>query len=167
MPCLARLGCWLGVFGVPVKTSGRVFSNPEKIVDPSRLLDIVEKKMRETVDFGEDRMKTMIETRGTGETWSRPSKSGRTGSYPGRVDTGKMIGGVKAEVERNRNSIVGQYGWIDENPEWHAHQEWGFKHAITGKFIRGMRSLRDSANEADEVFDTKMREAVQEYLRGR
>lgn len=104
--------------------------------------------MERSLEKGEEAMKEAIATRGTGKTWSHPwGRNGRTGSYPGRVDTGAMQGDVRGVVtEVSEKRVEGNLGWDDNSPMYYALQDQGFTHVITGEDIEGMRALRDAAD---------------------
>lgn len=158
---------------MPIKLRGRLFTNPGDIVDPDRLTDNVGEAMSDVVTHGAERMKEMIETRGTGKKWVADwsnwphGKSGRDGSYPGRVASGQMRDDVKDNVEVGARKVSGAFGWVDGTETYYLAQELGFHHAITGSHVDGMHALRDAAEEADEMFYDEIGNAVKRYMAGK
>ena len=81
----------------------------------ARLMDRVEDVMETALEKGETAMKEAVATRGTGRTWSRPWGD-RTGSFPGRIDTGHMQKEIRGEItEKTRNKVEGNLGWDDDS----------------------------------------------------
>lgn len=121
----------------------------ERSLDPARLMTRVEEIVNEVLGEGAEKMRTNIETRGTGKRWSHPwGPNGRTSSSPGRVDTGQMVREVQGEVIASDNtSVTGVLGWPEGSPEYYRHQEHGFNHVLTGEDVEEMRALRDAADE--------------------
>jgi hypothetical protein len=117
------------------------------------LTDEFEKAMDTSMQAGEQAMKEAIATRGTGKTWSHPwGRSGRTGSFPGRVDSGDMQNDAQGKVTQvQANYVEGVLGWDDNSPMYYALQDQGFTHVITNEDIEGMSALRDSAEVAERV----------------
>lgn len=158
---------------MPVKLRGRVFTNPERVVDPTRLVDNVGEAMGDVVSYGADRMVEMIETRGTGKVWAADwsnwpnGTAGRDGSYPGRVASGQMRSDVSENVAIDGNRISGSFGWLSGTQTYYLAQELGFRHHITGGYVDGMHALRDSARETDEMFYSEIQNAVKRYLAGK
>lgn len=123
--------------------------------------DEFEKALDTALEQGEDAMKEAIATRGTGRQWSRPWGD-RTGSFPGRVDSGDMQSDVRGVVTSKTNdSAEGNLGWDENSPDYYAYQEQGFEHVITGEYIEGMRALRDSA----ELTKTTLIQEVEDIAR--
>ena len=109
------------------------------------LMDEVEGAVETALEAGEAAMKEAIATRGTGNTWSHPWH-GRTGSKPGRVDTGDMQNDVRGIItDRTRTEVTGNLGWDEDSPDYYRYQEQGFMHVLTGKDVEGMMALRDAA----------------------
>ena len=128
----------------------RVSGNEQVVrsLDPARLMQRVETVMNDVLGEGAERMQGYIETRGTGKRWTHPwGPNGRTGSSPGRVDTGQMIREVQGEViASDNNGVTGVLGWPEGSPEYFRHQEHGFNHVLTGEDVEEMRALRDAAD---------------------
>ena len=104
-----------------------------------RVDDVIEASVAE----GAADMKQMIMTRGTGRTWTRPGPSGRTGSYPGRVDSGNMLNAVGSSFRRGGQS-EGRFGWLGGDPQgYYGLQEGGFRH-VSGIDVPGMYALQDA-----------------------
>lgn len=122
-------------------------------IERINLPDEFEDAMKKAMDAGQDALKGAINTRGTGEKWSRPwGRSGREGSFPGRVDSGEMLSLAKGEVTgKGAHSVDGELGWPEDSPEYIAYQDQGFYHVIANKDIEGMMALRDSADLAERV----------------
>lgn len=158
---------------MPIKLRGRVFTNPGEIVEPQRLVDNVGKAMNDVVSYGSERMRELIETRGTGKRWSGDwsrwphGVSGRDGSYPGRVATSKMRDDVIDNVAIDGTRVSGSFGWLNGTETYYLAQELGFRHHITKSSVEGMYALRDAAREADELFYDEIDNAVKRYLAGK
>lgn len=118
----------------------------------------------ELAKAGAEKMKEIIETKGTDNTWLRPKRakespgSGgpignfRTGSSPGRVNTGNMRDSVAFRFEGGSQKTISAFGWINsrtgrgEDAEYFVAQDLGF---TKGGFRRdievtGMFALRDA-----------------------
>lgn len=99
---------------------------------------------------GRDKMKEFIETRGTGETWTRRRRAKglqgrlRRGSYPGRVNTGNMRDSVTVRFEGQGSRKAAAFGWIRNFEDYFGYQENGFYHVYAGRRVRGMFALRDA-----------------------
>lgn len=122
-------------------------------IERINLPDEFEEAMTKAMDAGQAGLKDAINTRGTGEKWSRPwGASGREGSYPGRVDQGNMLALAKGEVTgKDAHSVDGELGWPEDSEEYIAYQDQGFYHVIANKDIEGMMALRDAAELAERV----------------
>lgn len=144
-------------------------------VDVNDVLNLVEGTRRavteakqdlqiEVAKAGAEKMKDFISERGTGNTWLRPKRakespeSGgpignfRTGSSPGRVNTGNMRDSVAFRFESGSQKTISSFGWINsrtgrgEDAEYFVAQDLGF---TKGGFRRdievtGMFALRDA-----------------------
>jgi len=114
----------------------------------------------EAAKAGAEKMKEFINERGTGATWnnalrakeSPPRGLRRTGSSPGRVNTGKMRDSVAFRFESGPEKTISSFGWINssvgrgEDGEYFLAQDQGF---IEGGFrkdieVTGMFALRDA-----------------------
>lgn len=134
--------------------------------DDSELLKRVETAMRRAVFFGADTMVDIIDSSGTDRTWSSPW-FGRIGSGRGRVNTGEMRDSVGADVERTRNGVIGEFGWLEGTPYYLKFQEWGFLHAISHEYIEGMDSLRRADQEAFEELMSEIDKIVRDFANGK
>ena len=113
---------------------------------------------------GKAQMVNNIETRGTGKTWHHAWKpSGRTGSTPGRDDTGLMKRSVDGPetVTALPNGATGFLGWPEGSPEYFRHQENGFRNVLIQVDVEEMHALRDAADETT----TEVIQSVQAYAR--
>lgn len=121
----------------------------ESRLDPGRFMKRVEVVMNDVLEDGANQMQSNIETRGTGREWTRPwGPNGRTGSYPGRVDTGQMVREVQGEViASDSNGVTGVLGWPENSPDYYRLQEHGFYHVLTQEDVEGMRALADAVDE--------------------
>jgi hypothetical protein len=100
---------------------------------------------------GEAKIREFVETRGLNKTWRRAyvsERSGkrRTGSGPGRIDSGKMRDAVTSKIDKSGDLVSVAMGWF--NPDNDAEmpinfQEFGFIHE-NGNDIPGMNSLEDT-----------------------
>lgn len=122
-------------------------------IERINLPDEFEGAMTKAMEAGQDALKEAINTRGTGNTWTRPwGRNDRTGSIPGRVDSGEMLAKAKGEVtKKDAHSVDGVLGWPEDSPEYIAYQDQGFHHVIADRDIEGMMALRDSAELAERV----------------
>lgn len=130
-------------------TSGISMSGFEQLsarLNPTALVNKVEKAVDESLAEGKAEMRSNIETRGTGNTWSRPW-GGRSGSYPGRVDSGDMLRDVDGKITTvNSHVVEGILGWEDGSPTYYGYQENGFYHVLAARDIEGMMALRDAVD---------------------
>jgi hypothetical protein len=100
---------------------------------------------------GEEKIREFVETRGLNKTWrkayvSERSGKRRTGSGPGRIDSGQMRDAVTSKVSRSGDLVSVAMGWFnpDSDPEMPINfQEHGFVHE-NGEDIPGMNSLEDT-----------------------
>lgn len=127
----------------------------------ARIEDGTDKALEQAVEDGAAIMKEMIETRGTGKTWSRPGPSGRTGSSPGRVDSGEMRDAVTSYFNPGtaKGNAVGQFGWRTGRKDYFGLQEGGFQHT-SGVYVEGMYAMVDSAELAWTQFQRDAGEAM-------
>ena len=108
----------------------------------------------ELATIGRDKMVEYIETRGTGRRWTVPMRAKeidpvgglRDGSFPGRVNTGRMRDAVRARFERGATQMRSAFGWIGNTEPYFYAQEYGF---TAGGFrpsvnVPGMFALRDA-----------------------
>lgn len=124
-----------------------------------------EQAMQAAMDTGAQVMKDLIETRGTGRTWSRTwyGKSGnpRTGSYPGRVDSGDMLNAVDSWVGTGQSGRTqGRFGWINNREDYFRFQEGGFKHNITSENVEGMYAVLDAYEAAMVVYKEELNRGI-------
>jgi hypothetical protein len=119
----------------------------------------------ELAQMGRDKMVEYIETRGTGRRWgtdSRPEPmhakekpligSLRAGSFPGRVNTGRMRDAVRIKLDKGPRRVSSAFGWIDapsDDEKYFRAQEYGMKLEQRQGFrksinIPGMFALRDA-----------------------
>ncbi|QDH92194.1 hypothetical protein SEA_DEJAVU_45 [Microbacterium Phage DejaVu] len=120
-------------------------------IERINLPDEFEGAMTKAMEQGEDALKEAINTRGTGNEWTRPWGD-RSGSYPGRVDSGDMLNAAKGKVTgKDAHSVDGELGWPEDSPEYISYQDQGFYHVLANRDIEGMMALRDSAELAERV----------------
>jgi hypothetical protein len=114
----------------------------------------------EAAKAGANKMKEIIETRGTGRVWSRDMRAKefpapgvgnlRSSSSPGRVNTGKMRDAIRYRLEVGTSRIISAFGWINKPSEQDAKyfraQEYGFEAGGFRKDIpvQGMFAQRDA-----------------------
>lgn len=100
-------------------------------------------------EFGENKTKEFIETRGT-------AKSGKRG----RVETGQMRDSVKGEAtKKGRQHHQAEFGWMSQAPDWARFQEAGFTH-VGGSPVEGMFALGDAGVLAVEEAKKKLEEEI-------
>jgi len=120
----------------------------------------------ELAEAGRDKMREIIETSGTGNTWSAPhfakdyprSGSLRTSSGPGRVNTGNMRDSVSVRFEGGPSRVTSAFGWIRNFEDYFGYQDNSFYHkkaSNTKKHpgpytVPGMFALRDARRYAVE-----------------
>ena len=120
-------------------------------LDPARLMRRVEQGMSRVLEGGKQDMRAYIEARGTGRTWQHPW-GGRTGSYPGRVDSGDMLNDVEGRVvASDANGVTGVLGWAEGSPSYYRHQEHGFHNTLTDTDVEGMRAFADAEADTTEA----------------
>lgn len=125
-----------------------------------RIEESNEKAMHAAMDFGSQVMKELIETRGTGKTWTRPWY-GREGSYPGRVHTGNMLNSVSSWVGTGESGRTqGRFGWINNREDYFRFQEGGFKHNLTGEMVEGMYAVVDAYEAAMVVYKEELNRGI-------
>ena len=108
----------------------------------------VDDALEEAGSKGEEMMKYLIMTRGTGRLWSHPwGPNNREGSFPGRVDTGKMLDAVGHRVLKLGGKSQLRMGWTSGTREdYFLAQNVGFTHNLTGQTIEGMYALDDATD---------------------
>lgn len=118
---------------------------------------IMEDLTLEAAREGAEKMKELVEERGTGEQWTKslrakenPARGGyKDYSYPGRVNTGNMRDLIRFRLERGGKRVIAAFGWIDPlgpQDRYIEAQENGF---TKGGFrpdleVRGMFARRDA-----------------------
>jgi hypothetical protein len=103
----------------------------------------------EVAELGADKMRELIETKGTNRDWSGPWYSAKTNRYrsrsgPGRIDSGDMLNNVTAQFQRGQKESRAAFGWLKKYEEYYEFQEEGFTHWVTNEEITGMFALRDA-----------------------
>lgn len=134
-------------------------------IERINLPDEFEGAMTKAMEAGQGALKEAVNTRGTGETWSRPwGRSDREGSFPGRVDSGEMLAQAKGEVTgKDAHSVDGELGWPEDSPEYIAYQDQGFYHVIAHKDIEGMMALRDATELAEQVLVEEIENVARKF----
>lgn len=131
--------------------------------DLMRMWRVVEDRMWASLDDvmfeASEKMRNLIETRGTGKTWTKPW-GGRSGSIPGRVDSGYMRDQARYELRRNGSVMTGVLGWTDNQEMYFIFQDEGFTHWLTGDDIKGMNALVDSGIWAREELLKRLMERI-------
>lgn len=124
------------------------------------IMDGVEKAVEATVEELQYEIEYVIDNSGTGKTWVMDWSSmphaypGRTGSYPGRVASGKMGNAIDSRTTRSKRKVKGEVGWINEYEPYFGFQETGGKHnLIPGLQIEGMYAIHDAAARADYLLE--------------
>lgn len=118
---------------------------------------VMEELVLEAAQAGADKMKELVETRGTEEQWTKPLRakenpargSYKDYSYPGRVNTGNMRDLIRARVQRGPKQVQAAFGWLDPfSPEdrYIEAQENGFYKGgfRPGQEVKGMFARRDA-----------------------
>ena len=115
----------------------------------------------ELAEMGEEKMREFIQTRGTNRQWSRPWPSRKTpgrrsGSGPGRIDSGDMLKNVGRKFQRGEKQSRAVFGWTQDYEDYYKYQEEGFRHWRAGAdpnqrgnrrpavTVPGMFALRDA-----------------------
>lgn len=114
----------------------------------ARSLDALEQSVAEGGMYTQDNLEAA--TTRTGE------KRAERGGFPGRHDTGNMVGSVSYEVENPRAKLVwGRFGW------WGSNFEKYFRDQDLGEGnIPAARALPNAFFRARENFRKRMREVV-------
>lgn len=134
-----------------------------KLQDRAPLMDRAQEALENALEKGEEAMKEMVATRGTGKTWSHPWR-GREGSYPGRVDTGNMQKEVRGEItERTPRRVAGNLGWDENSADYIRLQDNGFRHVLAGEDVEGMMALRDGAEIAKNSLISDLQDIASAY----
>ena len=127
---------------------------------------VAEVAVEETITEAAREMRTFIKTRGTDRQWSGYyiGRSGipRNRSGKGRIDSGNMLNSVGSQyVVDTRNVKTGEFGWLSGDPEnYFLKQEQGFRHYLTGEFIKPMEALRDSFTYATVAVVDKIKKGL-------
>lgn len=129
-----------------------------------RLEDAIVNTVQEAVDYGEDTVKEIIQSEGTGRSWDDSwdtfshATPGRYQSAPGRVASGRMAGAVDSSLERtgSGNVVVGSFGWLGDVPGYFLAQEGGYKHNISGAEIEGMYAIHDAGDLAFNYLNNRL-----------
>jgi hypothetical protein len=141
---------------------------------------IMEELVLEAAREGRDKMKELVETRGTGEGWTRefrakekePRGSLKDYSDPGRVNTGNMRDLIRARAQRGPKQVQSAFGWLDPlSPEdrYIEAQENGF---TKGGFrpdqeVKGMFARRDARLYVkNQVLPRLVRKYTKRFIRG-
>lgn len=104
----------------------------------------------DAAEFGADRMRQYIATRGTGYVGP-----GQRATPEGRIDTGQMYDAVGiGPVRRNPSGVAINFGWTGDVEDYYSWQERGFK------TVPPMHALLDAAIETRVYFYTKIKELV-------
>lgn len=125
--------------------------------------DVSVEAVDQATDDGVTIMKELIETRGTGKTWSSTWFGGdRTASMPGRVDTGHMRDSVTKNPVKvsGKGNIYGGFGWLHHRDDYFAYQEGGFEHWRTGEYVEGMYAMVDAAELAFGQLQDHLRKGI-------
>lgn len=107
----------------------------------------------EVAEKGAEAAREIIRTRGRNREWARPWRSEKTGRFrsgsgPGRIDSGDMLNNITVQFQRGEKQSRAVFGWIKTYEYYYKYQEEGFNHWISGKEIPGMFAIRDARREA-------------------
>lgn len=125
--------------------------------------DAMRDVLQESVDTGADVMRDVVKSSGTNVSWRREWKNppwgnavnGRTGSFGGRIATGKMLDTITSQVDKDsKYRVRGRFGWLRGSKPYMAFQDQGFRHVLSGQYIEGMQAVRQGEEEAEIVFQT-------------
>lgn len=129
-----------------------------------QLQNIIEEELDVVGKRGEEKGQEWIDSRGTGNTWSRPW-GGRTGSTPGRVDSETMKKAIDYRIIRGKGVGL-DVGWVHIYHEYFGLQDKGFTGAGQNHNIAvaGMGVIADlnifMRNEVDRAMDKATRRIV-------
>ena len=104
------------------------------------LRNMIEKELDDAGEVGAQEGQRFIrEDAGTGNTWLFPWSDGRTGSYPGRVNTGNMASAMDYKITQSPEVDL-DIGWVRIWEEYFSAQESGFTNggSRAGKVVEGM-----------------------------
>lgn len=109
-----------------------------------RIIDALENLMQELAAKGEGRMIEILESAVT------PTGAARAalGGIAGRVETGKMRDAISSDVENDGDTIIAEWGWLDEVAAYFLIQERGDE--VFGVQFEGMKALLGSYIEMRE-----------------
>tara|TARA_R110000796_G_scaffold64839_2_gene150032 strand:+ start:2053 stop:2562 length:510 start_codon:yes stop_codon:yes gene_type:complete len=141
---------------------------------------VMEELVLEAAQAGANKMKELVETRGTEEQWTKslrakedpPRGSHKDYSYPGRVNTGNMRDLIRARVQRGPKQVQAAFGWLDPfSPEdrYIEAQENGFTKGgfRPDKTVKGMFARRDARLYVQQtVIPRLVRKYVKRFLKG-
>ena len=144
--------------GAKWSRSFAVVENRFKVM-PDRLMTCLEGAIRDALEFGKDLMVDTVETSGTEYSHSRGRR--------GRVVTGTLRDEISFQIEKaGKNRIEGLLGWLEGTPMYARMQELGFRHAISGKTVEGMRAIAEAREEVWIEFRQGCEECMREVTRG-
>lgn len=125
---------------------------------PNEIKAEIEEFTIELAEFGADRMRTYIKTRGTNKTWGKNGKpSGwwskktnryRFGSLSARYDSGDMLRAVGTRIARGPQQSRATFGWTRDREKYFTYQEEGFYNVKADVDVPGMFALRDARRDA-------------------
>lgn len=141
---------------------------------------IMEELTLEAAQEGAEKMRELVETKGTGEQWTKPLRAkekpprGNLKDYsePGRVNTGNMRDLIRARVQRGEKQVQAAFGWIDPldaNDKYILAQEYGFSAGgfRPPKSIAGMFARRDARLYVQtQVIPRLLRKYTKRLLKG-
>lgn len=142
---------------------GPGFKRLEEKFSDAALLPIIEEAMDEAVQAGKEEIIDAINTRGTNRVWSRTwyDPDPRDRSTERRYNQGNMLNDVDSRVTvSGRNTVRGEFGWINNSEEYYRAQEYGFTNTITGQQVEGMRAFRDAKVIARDIFEERVASAI-------
>lgn len=125
--------------------------------------------MHAAAEFGEERVRYNIETRGTLNEWESSwdtmthATPGRHVSEPGRDAGGDMVNAVSSWVsEGGDGKIRMAFGWTNPSSRkpYFLAQEGGFQHNFTSKEVHGMFAVRDAASEVFQWLSAEIGDAL-------
>lgn len=107
----------------------------------------------ELANYGANRMRHYILTRGTNKTWrggwwSKKTNRYRYGSLSARYDSGDMLRAVGTRIQAGPQQSRATFGWTKDQEQYFSYQEEGFYNVKAKVDVAGMFALRDARRDA-------------------
>lgn len=134
----------------------------------AELKGIIEEELTKAGEEGAKEGERFIrQDAGTGKTWSRPWSDGRTGSSPGRVDSGLMADAMDFRIIRGQNVGL-DVGWVRIWEKYFGAQEGGFTNggSRTSTVVAGMGVMAHLRTFMRDKVDNALDRATERIVDG-